>query len=115
MPPSSSSLLIELLVGDIGGAGTIFDSFDDDVSLKISKKKCKPIFNYFHEKKSSSNCNHLPDDEVNGGCFCSLLVVASILDWSSSLEMVELHSEATVRLDSGRPVKTEKIINQKLL
>ena len=58
---------------------------------------------------------HLPDDEVNGGCFCSLLVVASILDWSSSLEMVELHSEATVRLDSGRPVKTEKIINQKLL
>ena len=57
---------MELLVGDIGGAGTIFDSLDDDVSLKISKK-VKTKIHYFHVKNKlllNAIGYHLPDDEV---------------------------------------------------
>ena len=38
----------------------------------------------------------------------SLVATASLFEVSSSLEMVELHSEATVRLDSGRSKKYGK-------
>ena len=84
---------MELFVGESGGL----------IGIKLLVLASLEV-----SSSTSFDCFSTTDD-VDGpirGCWA--LTSATWFD-SSSLEMVELHSEATVRLDSGRPMSKREI------